>query len=277
MGYLLERHGVFKGKRQGLVESGPVGMSEGIKARAAADKLLDYKAHYQADAEAIVDPEELTPLRHTSEHRRLASLVRLLRLQPGEKLLDCGCGSGWLAALSRAVGARVWAMDIAPTGVAAARGRFPEAAYFQVGDVYHLPFADASFDALVLSEVVEHLEDIEAAFAEVQRVLRPGGRVLVSVPYHETIVQHLCIHCNRFTPANAHLHQFDEKKLASYLVGQGLEVRQILLLTNKLLELVGFPRWSRRWPHWSWRGVDWLFNKLTGKPAFLCVLAARTD
>jgi len=269
----------FSGRWANRQESGPgglAGMSEGIKIRATDDKLVDYKAHYQADAEAIVDPEELTPLRRTSEYRRLAALVRLLRLQPGEKLLDSGCGSGWLAALARAAGARVWAMDIAPAGVVAARARFPEAGFFQVGDGYHLPFAAASFDTLVLSEVVEHLEDIEAAFAEVRRVLRPGGRVLVSVPYRETILQHLCIHCNQFTPANAHLHRFDEKKLANYLESQRLAVQQVLLLTNKLLELVGFPRWSRRWPYCCWRGFDWLFNKLTGKPAFLCVLATRT-
>ena len=263
-------------KRQESGPSGLAGMSEGVKFGAKDEKLVDYKAHYQADAEAILDPEELTPLRRTSEYRRLTGLVGLLRLQPGEKLLDSGCGSGWLAALAQRAGARVWAMDIAPAGVSAARERFPDAGFFQVGDGYHLPFAAASFDALVLSEVVEHLEDIEAAFAEVRRVLRPGGRVLVSVPYRETILQHLCIHCNQFTPANAHLHRFDEKKLADYLESQGLAVEQVLLLTNKLLELAGFPRWSRRWPYCCWRFFDWLFNKLTGKPAFLCLLATRT-
>ena len=134
------------------------GMSEGVKFGAKDEKLVDYKAHYQADAEAILDPEELTPLRRTSEYRRLTGLVGLLRLQPGEKLLDSGCGSGWLAALAQRAGARVWAMDIAPAGVSAARERFPDAGFFQVGDGYHLPFAAASFDALVLSEVVEHLE-----------------------------------------------------------------------------------------------------------------------
>ena len=254
------------------MSSSPTGARTGRAGRL----LLDYKTHYQVDAEAIVDPEALGPLRHASEHRRLETLVRLLRLREQEKLLDIGCGSGWLAARCRAAGARVWAMDIAPAGVAAAQARFPEAGYFQVGDGYHLPFAPESFDVLVLSEVVEHLEDVERTLEEVHRVLRPGGRVLLSVPYRETIVQHLCIHCNRFTPAHAHLHSFDEEKLGNCLKGRGLQVQRVVLLTNKLLELAGFPRWSRRWPYQGWRSVDRLFNRLTGKPAFLCMLAAKT-
>ena len=118
------------------------------------------------------------------------------------------------------------------------RPRFAEAAY-QVGDLYYLPFAAECFDAVVLSEVVEHLEDIDAALAEARRVLRPRGRLVVSVPYRETIVEHLCIHCNRLTPANAHLHRFDEEALAAYLQSQGFEIHTVRLMTNKLLELGG--------------------------------------
>ena len=248
-----------------------------MRMRGAADrKLMDYQAHYQADAAAIVPPEGLSPERRASELRRLETLVRLLHLQSQERLLDLGCGSGWLAGVCGAEGARVWAMDIALAGVAKARARFPSAGYFQVGDIYHLPFVDGAFDALVLSEVIEHLEDLQAALQESTRVLRAGGRLLVSVPYREIIIQHLCIHCNRLTPANAHLHSFDEENLGQLLEGQGLQVQQTVLAANKLLAMTGFPRWSRRWPYWSWRGIDRFCNRLTGKPAFLCILATKT-
>lgn len=239
--------------------------------------LTDYKAHYKADAEAIVDPDELDSVRRASEHRRLEALVRLLKPQTGERVLDVGCGSGWLADRCRVAGGEVWAMDIAPSGVAGARRRFPQVAAYQVGDVYHLPFAAHTFQVAVLSEVVEHLEDIGAGLAEVRRVLGPGGRVMVSVPYRERIVHHLCIHCNRLTPANAHLHRFDAGDLEKRLQAAGLAVQRRLLLNNKLLELAGFPRWSHRWPFWCWRGSDRLFNRLVPRPAFLCVLAVRTD
>ena len=67
-----------------------------VDSQAAKPRLVDYKAHYQADAEAIVDPQSLDPVRRASEHRRLETLVRLLGIRRGERLLDIGCGSGWL-------------------------------------------------------------------------------------------------------------------------------------------------------------------------------------
>ena len=237
--------------------------------------MLDYLEHYQADAVAIQHPEALSPLRQTSEFRRLQALRRHLGLQPGEGLLDCGCGSGWFADLCRQAGVRVEAMDVALAGVQGARTRFPGVTSFQVGDVYHLPFAGEVFDAVVLSEVVEHLENIPDALAEVQRVLRAGGRALISVPYREKILQHLCVHCNRFTPGNAHLHSFDERSLADCFESADMEVYRTVLLTNKLLELARFPAWSRRWPYAIWRLVDAGVNRVIGKPAFLCMLARK--
>ena len=173
------------------------------KTQLKKNRIGDYKAHYQMDAEAIVDPEALDPVRRASEDRRMEPLLRLLEMRRGERLLDIGCGSGWFGDRCQRQEVAVWAMDIGHTGVAGAKARFPHAGTYQVGDLYFLPFASGSFDAVVLSEVVEHLEDIDSAIAEARRVLRPGGRLLVSVPYRETIVDHLCIHCNQLTPANA--------------------------------------------------------------------------
>ena len=238
-------------------------------------QLADYRAHYRADADAIVDPAELSPQRHASEYRRLQTLERLLGLRTGERILDIGCGTGWLASLCKKTDAQVWAMDIALRGVAGAKKRFPAVDCFQVGDIYHLPSESTVFDAVVLSEVVEHLGDIEGALAQVHRVLRPGGRVLVSVPYRETIVEHLCIHCNQLTPGNAHLHRFDVESLGALLRAQHLIPQQTVLVNNKLLELGGFPHRSSWLPYWGWRWVDRFFNRAIGRPAFLCVLATK--
>ena len=87
--------------------------------------------------------------------------------------------------------------------------------------------------------------------------------------------QHLCIHGTRLTPANAHLDAFDEERLCALLGHAGLRSTRCLCLTNKLLELSGFPERSRGWPHACWRAVDRLLNTLTGKSAFLLVVGER--
>ena len=235
--------------------------------------LSDYRAHYRADAELIADPEALPAVRSASEARRLAAIVRLLDLRPGDRVVDVGCGSGWLSQLCAERGAWVVAADIAPAGVAAARRRYPSIGRYTVADVYHLPLRPGRFDVAVLSEVIEHLEDLDAALAQVRALLRPGGRVLIAVPYRETILQHLCIHCNKLTPANAHLHSFDEPALTRLLQTNGLRPVRRRRLANKLLELIGFPHHSRWLPQALWRAVDGAFNLLTGRAGFVVVLA----
>ena len=90
-------------------------------------------------------------------------------------VLDLGCGDGQVARLLAAQGSRVVGVD--PTRnqivVAAERGGGPSYAR-AVADA--LPFPDAAFDAVVACLVFEHIDDLDAAIAEVARVLRPGGR-----------------------------------------------------------------------------------------------------
>ena len=241
--------------------------------QAPSPQMADYRFHYRKDASLICDPWVLPPVRSASEVRRLAVLVRHLDLRPGERLLDIGCGSGHLSDCCGRRGARVVATDIAPAGVAAARARFPAAGAFVAGDAYAMPLRPASFDVVVLSEVLEHLENVDAGLEEACQLLRPCGRLLVTVPCRETITQHLCIHCNRLTPANAHLHSFDAGRLAEHLQHQGMRVTRSAYLSNKLLELVGFPHLTRQWPYWAWRCVDDLLNRMTRRPAFLLVMA----
>ncbi|MCL6546826.1 MAG: type I restriction-modification system subunit M N-terminal domain-containing protein [Bryobacteraceae bacterium] len=129
-----------------------------------------------------------------------------------------------------------------------------------------LPFADATFDCAVASEVIEHLPEPERVLDEMWRVVRPGGRVLISTPYRERIRYVLCIHCNQPTPIHAHLNSFDEHRLASYL-------RQgrfgYTTFGNKALLLARTHVLLGRVPHWLWRLVDRLANRILPKPAHI--------
>jgi SAM-dependent methyltransferase len=99
-------------------------------------------------------------------------------LAGAERVLDVGCGEGQIARLAIAGGAS-HVVGVDPTRAqvleAVARGGGP--VYARAGAA-SLPFADASFDAVVACLVFEHITDVDAAIGEVARVVRPGGRFL---------------------------------------------------------------------------------------------------
>jgi SAM-dependent methyltransferase len=104
-------------------------------------------------------------------------------LQPGMKLLDCGCGPGSITlGLAQIVSpGEVWGIDIEPSQVALASSRQREAGVsnlqFQVASVYALPFPDDTFDAVFMHAILQHLRDPLAAIQEARRVLKRGGVV----------------------------------------------------------------------------------------------------
>ncbi|RKN45855.1 class I SAM-dependent methyltransferase [Streptomyces hoynatensis] len=114
-------------------------------------------------------------------------------LAAGDRVLDLGCGAGRHAFECYRRGAQVVALDRDGAEVrqvagwlAAMReaGEAPRgaAALALQGDALALPFPDASFDALIVSEIMEHVPDDKGLLAEAVRVLRPGGRIAVTVP-----------------------------------------------------------------------------------------------
>jgi len=118
------------------------------------------------------------------------SLARLA-LEPGESVLDVGCGTGvFLPALAGIVGAagRVVGLDHSAAFLEEARRRLAGASLdgrveLVEGDAHQLPFGDATFDAVHCERVMMHLADPGLALREMQRVVRPGGRVLIAEVY----------------------------------------------------------------------------------------------
>lgn len=116
-----------------------------------------------------------------------------LDVGPGTKVIDVGCGAGRHSFEAYRRGADVIAFDQDAVELAGVDtllqamghdGEAPEFAKAQVvvGDALALPYPDATFDCVIASEILEHIPSDDAAIAELIRVLKPGGRLAVTVP-----------------------------------------------------------------------------------------------
>lgn len=99
----------------------------------------------------------------------------------GLKLLDIGCGTGHVVAGAAADGFSVFGMDFAEAMVRRAAGAHP-ALRAWVADARHIPMPDASFDVVTMIGVLEYIPEYPKVIAEIRRVLRPGGALILSMP-----------------------------------------------------------------------------------------------
>jgi SAM-dependent methyltransferase len=156
-----------------------------------------------------------------------------LDLRPGMTVLDLGCGEGRHAFEAYRRGASVVAIDWGQPEVAttrrwldaiAAAGEAPAGAHAEVvrGDLLHLPVPDASVDRVIASEVLEHIPDDATAMSEIARVLKPGGRVAVTVPRYGP--ERICWALSDAYHANegGHIRIYRADVLRTRLAGAGL-------------------------------------------------------
>src|ERR1700727_1968292 len=115
---------------------------------------------------------------------RRAMLARIGPLQPTSTILDVGCSTGHLLEdLHReAPAAQLIGVDLVANGLGKAHLSVPQARLLQA-DACALPLVDASVDAVVSANLLEHVPDDVRALAEIARVLRPRGRAVIVIPW----------------------------------------------------------------------------------------------
>jgi arsenite methyltransferase len=144
----------------------------------------------RAWAEDLGYPQELlgrVPDSAAESFAGVANPFALGPLAPGERVLDIGSGAGTdslVAAQMVGADGRVVGVDMTPQMLAKARAAAAELGAdnveFVEGEVEALPFADASFDVAISNGVIDLVPDKDAVFAEVFRVLAPGGRIQIA-------------------------------------------------------------------------------------------------
>ena len=171
-----------------------------------------------------------------------------LNINTGDLVLDVGCGEG-----RHSIGLHVdkevnaVGIDLSKEDIKTAKSRINDfsisdqnksSCVFGAGDIQSLPFKDNIYDAVICSEVLEHLETLDNAVSEIVRVLKPGGVLAVSVPRY--LPELICWKLSREyskTPGG-HVRIFKQKELKQLMKQQILILKQqILVLQQQILIL----------------------------------------
>jgi arsenite methyltransferase len=125
--------------------------------------------------------------------RRRRAIAQALQVRTGERIIDIGTGPGFVAyEMADAVGptGQVLGIDSSEPMLQLARRRCAEKpqAQFKTGDATKLPVSEAAFDVAVSIQVYEYVRNVDAALAEMYRVLRPGGRAAIMSTDWKSIV-----------------------------------------------------------------------------------------
>jgi 2-polyprenyl-3-methyl-5-hydroxy-6-metoxy-1,4-benzoquinol methylase len=166
-------------------------------------------------------PEDAAPAGLTE---RTAFVLASIPRAAGTRVLDIGCGDGRIGLALKRAGASVLCADIAREPLRRARGLGLETRLVEPDGPW--PFEDASFDAVWAGEVIEHVLDTPAWLSESRRVLRSGGRLLLSTPDHGPLRRLLVALLpgafeRHFDPRADHLRFYTGRSIAELLAQFG--------------------------------------------------------
>lgn len=197
------------------------------------------------------------------------------------RVLDVGCGEGRLLARLQGLGWTAVGHDVDPQAVAVARQR---GLAVTEGDLLAQRYPDASFDAIVLSHVIEHVHDPGLHLRECLRVMRPGGRLVLLTPNGASWGHRHFGRDWRGLEPPRHLHVFAPATIRAVLGREGWRVQEVRTLTQgarTILSLSAAIRWTREtgqpWAAFPQRQIKGVLYQLRERAAALADAAAGEE
>lgn len=212
---------------------------------------------YFAEYEAAVTRDEIKRL-----HQKLLSSIP----KNARNILDVGCGNGWLSKALVSDSTNIISMDISSVNPAKALKNTPHKNHFGLAaDAFYIPLKYESIDCIVASEIIEHIPNPKLFILELIKLLKPGGKLIISTPYNEKLTYYLCVHCNHPTPKNAHIHSFNERNFKD-LIPQTASNYKFHIFGNKHLTKIRFYLLIKFLPFKIWELIDKIGNKIIKSP-----------
>jgi SAM-dependent methyltransferase len=212
----------------------------------SAPQIKDYYEGYWVSGRATFSGSNQG---YASNFRRwMAS--ELWDLATDAPIIEVGCGDASFTRDLAQYSTNVTAIDISASQIAENSRTFPRIKFVQHDVAEQFPFPDDSFEVIWCSEVLEHLFNPVFAVEEMHRILRPGGRLLVTVPYHgrfKDVLIALFKWEEHFSPTNPHIRFYTRETLGRMVAnagfksvrtrtcGMGIPFRDLFVPTNILL------------------------------------------
>jgi 2-polyprenyl-3-methyl-5-hydroxy-6-metoxy-1,4-benzoquinol methylase len=238
---------------------------------------LDEKNYYEAVSEEAnlweVDKRE------NRYYQDMIRFDRILQLLPkkSQKILDLGCGDGYLSYLMARAKHQVTAFDLSQNRLDKFKNLAEENGIKQViGDAKNTSFPDNVFDLIICSEVIEHIEGFEAVLQEAWRILQPSGQIIISVPHDEPRKIITCPHCLKQFYRNGHVNRFTRQNLPEALQEHHFQVLKVKAIRSKMLNQIQYHLKLKYGPLLKfWDSLlSFIFPKYT---IYLIVMAQKPD
>lgn len=233
--------------------------------RAETDEVGRSSDYWDSDARRVAAVTSSASL-HRERRRVEALAAALVRSVPrGATVLDAGMGDGALLTELARLGYHAVGVDVSSVRVAAAERRLGASgleATVVSGSLTELPFEDASLDAAVCSEVMEHLGSPQLAASELSRVIKPNGFVVVSVPWEEELGIDICTECGAQVPRHGHIVSYSVDSLSCLMTAAGFTVHGRGGLGSGPLLRGPAAGLAATLPFGVWVACDWLARRV---------------
>ncbi|MEO8501013.1 MAG: class I SAM-dependent methyltransferase [Vicinamibacteria bacterium] len=168
---------------------------------------------------------------------KVAALLSVLGPVQGKRGLDLGSDNGVVSLLLRQQGGSWASGDLTPETVEAIRSLVETDVHLVTEEA--LPFPDAAFDVVVVADMIEHVANEAAFVAELSRVLKPGGRLIVNTPHaRNTALRRLRLRLGQTDEKHGHLRPGYTRDSLASLLGDRFEVKETKTYTKAFSETV---------------------------------------